>query len=492
MLNLGDLFRRHSFTLKRAKDLNNSLAPNLQTWWSNEPQWFPGNTSPKLHNRAVPLVDGANYLRELEIALKEAKHYIFIAGWALTPHFPLNRNDLEQVEKSRLLKLIEEASKKIPVRILLWNGAMFLFQPDRRETARVKKMLEDSGGKDLKCRLDKTARPSHCHHQKTVIIDGKVAFLGGIDLTTFSGDRFDNQKHPLRAGINWHDVQLKLEGECVADVEQNFRQRWEGAGKNESLGIPPQAPFYDSAWNTPVQVLRTIPKKFYNFAPRGEFGIHHAYMALISHARHYIYLENQYLWSPHILEALTKAMETPRTGPFKILILLPASAEDGKWDNDKHVEKLKKLDNGRDIVSVYSLYTSGPNTGKNPFTYRDIYVHSKTVIVDDEWFMIGSANLNNRGFITDSEINALVHNKEIARDLRLNLWSEHLNLKKEELANREIASVIDREWQEKAEANQEIIKVKEKPLPCAIFPYTTGHMPTSWLLEEVEEISLEH
>jgi len=75
--------------------------------------------------------------------------------------------------------------------------------------------MEHNEQGDLSCYLDSSAKPSHCHHQKTIIIDARVAFVGGMDLTTFMGDRFDSSKHPLRAGINWHDVQLKLEGEAV-------------------------------------------------------------------------------------------------------------------------------------------------------------------------------------------------------------------------------------------------------------------------------------
>jgi Phosphatidylserine/phosphatidylglycerophosphate/cardiolipin synthases and related enzymes len=75
----------------------------------------------------------------------------------------------------------------------------------------------------------------------------------------------------------------------------------------------------------------------------------------------------------------------------------------GKWDNDRHVEKLRKADGGRGIAEVYSLYASGPCNGVQPFRYRPTYVHAKVAIFDDEWLTIGSANLNDRGLVTDSE-----------------------------------------------------------------------------------------
>ena len=108
-----------------------------------------------------------------------------------------------------------------------------------------------------------------------------------MDLTTFAGDRRDSRDHPLRAGVNWHDAAVLVEGEAVADVEDNFRQRWEAV--TGDAGLPHAKSVVDPAWETPAQVVRTIPAGRYPFAPKGEFGIHHAYLELIRGARELIY-----------------------------------------------------------------------------------------------------------------------------------------------------------------------------------------------------------
>ena len=46
----------------------------------------------------------------------------------------------------------------------------------------------------------------HCHHEKLVIVDDEVAFVGGIDLTSLGGDRFDSSAHPMRSRLGWHDA----------------------------------------------------------------------------------------------------------------------------------------------------------------------------------------------------------------------------------------------------------------------------------------------
>jgi phosphatidylserine/phosphatidylglycerophosphate/cardiolipin synthase-like enzyme len=55
----------------------------------------------------------------------------------------------------------------------------------------------------VRCALDSKERPLHCHHEKTVVVDDRVAFVGGIDLTLQSGDRFDSSDHPARVQLGW-------------------------------------------------------------------------------------------------------------------------------------------------------------------------------------------------------------------------------------------------------------------------------------------------
>ena len=81
-------------------------------------------------------------------------------------------------------------------------------------------------GTKIHCALDSRERPLHCHHEKTIVIDDRVAFVGGIDLTAENGDRFDSSEHHARAAVGWHDVSTRIEGPAVADVSAHFRMRW--------------------------------------------------------------------------------------------------------------------------------------------------------------------------------------------------------------------------------------------------------------------------
>jgi Phospholipase D Active site motif len=53
--------------------------------------------------------------------------------------------------------------------------------------------------------MDAREQPLHCHHEKTIVVDDRVAFVGGVDLISQAGDLFDTGEHSPRVGIGWHD-----------------------------------------------------------------------------------------------------------------------------------------------------------------------------------------------------------------------------------------------------------------------------------------------
>jgi phosphatidylserine/phosphatidylglycerophosphate/cardiolipin synthase-like enzyme len=67
----------------------------------------------------------------------------------------------------------------------------------------------------------------HCHHEKVVAIDDEIVFVGGIDVTDLSGDRYDTAEHPARGRMGWHDVASRLRGPAVPDVGRHVAARWQ-------------------------------------------------------------------------------------------------------------------------------------------------------------------------------------------------------------------------------------------------------------------------
>jgi phosphatidylserine/phosphatidylglycerophosphate/cardiolipin synthase-like enzyme len=195
--------------------------------------------------------------------------------------------------------------------------------------------------------LDARERSMHCHHEKLVIVDDTVAFVGGIDLTSLAGDRWDSTAHHPRGGLGWHDVATKLRGPIVGDVANHFRQRWQEAAE-QVLPVPVvPAP----AGDVTVQLLRTVPERTYDFSARGEFGILEAYQRALRSAQHLIYLENQFLWSSEIAQILIDKLRTPPTKQFRIVLLLPAKPDSGADTTRGQLGGLLEADTGQVVCS---------------------------------------------------------------------------------------------------------------------------------------------
>ncbi|PZR98430.1 MAG: phospholipase [Chloroflexi bacterium] len=467
------------------KDQNNDLPPLPEPW--EDERWFRGGFPPRGHNALEPLLHGDEYFNDLYEALLAARERVTICGWSLTPLMALLRGKREG--ESILVDVLRRASERAEVYVLLWSGAPALFEPTDRMAKDVQKILNRYAPK-VRCELDHRASFSHDHHQKAVTIDGHLAFVGGMDLSTFQGDRWDTSEHPLRFGPGWHDVQVRIRGELVSDVEENFCQRWNvvTGERLEPLSVKPIEP----AGSMPAQIVRTVPAGFFPFAPHGEFGIYHVLTSAIRRARRYVYLENQYLWSPEVVDALVDAMNRNRSGPFRIVVVLPAKAYTGKYDNDEHVRLLSHADRGRGIFHAFSLYSGGPAMGTTGYRYLPIYVHAKVSIVDDEWFSVGSANLNGRGLATDTEMNVHAIVPSAARHLRVRLWAEHLGVSVDQIADADPIALVDTQWPEAAKAMEASMLSGGFPAQSQIRRYVPGHNPGSRLLDVIQQMTLEH
>lgn len=483
---LAGPFHRSSDTLTAEQKERQRNLPPLPPPWCDDDRWYRGDFPPRRHNELLPIPHGAPYFKDLIEALGSATKRVTLCDWCLTPLMTLGED--ENGERQILADVLNEVSRHAEVYVLLWSGAPALFEPSVHYVKQVRKTLL-SRAPAVHCELDHHAPFSHDHHQKAVTIDGTVAYVGGIDLTTYEGNRLDTAEHPLRFGPNWHDVQVRMRGEVVRDVEENFCQRWNAVTGEDLHPLEPRA---DPNWDTPAQIVRSVPAGFYAFAPKGEYGIHHAIVAGIRRAERFIYLENQYIWLPAVVDALCDAMDRPHDGPFRIVMVLPADADMGKYDNNRHVIQLRRANRGRGIFEAYSLYSSGPETGRTGYEYRPIYVHAKVTIVDDEWFSVGSANLNGRGLGTDTEMNVQAVAPEIARRLRVQLWAEHLAMTEEQVEAADPISLIDREWKEAAATLGRCKKAGGPPPEPQIHRYDTGRGPLFSILDRIQSLTLEH
>ena len=342
--------------------------------------------------------------------------------------------------------LLAELAERVDVRLLSWKGAPVpMFKPSHND---VRDMLDAlSRHTKIEAHADGCTGFTHCHHEKTIVIDDRVAFVGGIDLTLDGGDPWDTPAHVARGGIGWHDAAVRIEGPAVADVAQHFRLRWHGATRE----LLPKPALPAEAGDVEAQIVRTLPYGTYKALRKGEYSILESYMGALRSAERFVYLENQFLWSPEIVSILADKLRNPPTDDFRLLVLLPARANDGADISRGQVAALIHAADETTRFLACTVYARAGNL-RDP-----VYVHSKIGIVDDRWLTVGSANLNAHSLFHDTEMNVVTLDPDVARATRLRLWSEHLELPLEDVEGDPI-KLIDEQWERIASEQLELLE----------------------------------
>ncbi|MGH3009091.1 MAG: phospholipase D-like domain-containing protein [Gaiellaceae bacterium] len=427
--------RSHHRRRLRRRGSGEAIAPEPGGWAKT------GAFAPRAGCRVELLVDGAEALPRMVETAAGARSHVHLAGWHFDPAFELGPDGPE------LRELLEDAAERVDVRVLAWAGAPLpLFHPDRREVRQARDELVR--GTRITMALDAKERPFHCHHEKLVVVDDEVAFVGGIDLTCLAGDRLDSSEHSRRDGIGWHDSCFRIEGPLVADVARHFAQRWNTVA-DSPVAEPQERPPLDGGVD--AQLVRTVPERLYDGSRDGEWTILESYLRALRGAERLVYLESQFLWSPEVAFVLADKLRNPPSDDFRVVVLLPAHPNNGEDDSRGQVGLLIDADKASgDKTARFlacTLYQPGP--GGNP-----VYVHSKAAVIDDAWLTVGSANLNEHSLFNDSEVNVVVRDEALAREARLRLWAEHLERPREEIDG-EPARVVDELWRPLAEERYE-------------------------------------
>jgi phosphatidylserine/phosphatidylglycerophosphate/cardiolipin synthase-like enzyme len=278
------------------------------------------------------------------------------------------------------------------------------------------------------------------HHQKIVVIDDVMAFCGGIDLTR---ERWDTREHlqdnafRLEGGTSYgprHEAAVAVSGAAARALGDQARDRWRTATGQYVAQVVVDHEVWPSSLeptmrNVDVGIARTLPELDKRNEVREVEALN---LAAIAVARRTIYLENQYLASRALADALAQRLREP-DGP-DIVIVIPRSSESRLEEQsmDSARYRLLQLLWAADEYQRLGVYW--------PVTDGDIsiYVHSKVLVVDDRLLRIGSSNLNNRSMGFDSECDVAVeadpdtvehgHIRETITSVRNELVGEHLGV----------------------------------------------------------------
>lgn len=410
------------------------------------------------------LVDGEAYFSVLREALLRAQRTIFIVGWDIDSRMrlvPEGADDGHPEALGDFLRSLAATRRRLRIYILAWDFAM-IYAFEREWLPVYQTGWRSQRG--IVFRLDGTHPRGASHHQKLVVIDDRLAFVGGLDLTR---SRWDTPAHSpddsRRRDANgvpygpFHDVQVMFDGEAAATIGALARERWQrSCGKRIAVRADRAVDRDADPWPPSARV--EVPDVMLGISLteppyRSREAVQQIRVLtgdLIAAARRDIYLENQYFTAAVVREALCRRLAED-DGPDVVAVVprmqsgwlqeatmgvLRARLHHALTDADRH---------GR--YRMYCPHVEGLGD-------ECVNVHSKVTIIDDAILSVGSANLNNRSMVLDTECNVTIDangdariREAIAR-LRNRLLAEHLDVAQAQVADafepgRRLNAVID-------------------------------------------------
>ncbi len=456
--------------------------------------WFtPIGTPPTLGNRVAVLIDGEEAWGAVADAIEVATERVHVTTWLyqetaeLRRLEPLTEPD-ERAGNTVHRMLSDTAARGVTVRLLLWD-APFIGLPEGAQAAALapddnfEVLQEANPSEGALLRADTYpvlsklvgAWPLYSFHQKTVIVDGRVGFCGGMNLTE---NDWDGPKHALfdprrtrfsRVGsfrklvlgrheasdhAPRHDIMGRVEGPAVEHLEANFQVRWNQlrerrtdcwSGTSPVAAPRPLPPLDRIAGGSAVQVVRTMP------TPNEERGILDVYLRAIAAARRLVYIEDQFFRSTRVSDALADALGT--WPDLEVVVVTVQTFADSVLQSGWTSDCFRRIQARRPGFELYTLVVT--EVDEVPVVHRrEVDIHAKLMMVDDVFLTLGSCNIHDRGFEMEAEINLAVVDPELVRASRLRLWREHLS--DDPRLTGDIAGDL-RVWQEHADRNRAAI-----------------------------------
>jgi len=405
-------------------------------------------------NKVTALIDGPETFRAMHEAIRNTDKvgFVYLLAWWLDIDLPL----LSEDKSSTLRNLLAAASGRgVEIRAMVWKQ-VFNGETNEGSVAFINSLKTGRAVLDDYTWMRGTALVAS-HHQKVLLVktrQGLVGFCGGIDI---NADRImsDQKKSP---GSPYHDVHCKIEAPSVYDLLNVFKQRWfsygnvkTGLSLDNMVYIPEKVP--PAQGEQYVRIARTFNFVGKRGSCQANRSIRSTLMNSIEKARRFIYIEDQYMINLEAARLLAKV-----TGRVQHLTILVAHfrLSDNPQIWDWQAQFVNELMMGPKAMSTVRIFvrTSPTNSlegaefvnetpllepGKVLYRAsplgRHAYIHAKTWIIDDELAVIGSANLDNRGWSGDNQANACIFDApasskkpSFAQRLRMRLWSEHLGV----------------------------------------------------------------
>ena len=313
-----------------------------------------------------------NYMEDFEIIsnarkiysemlkdIREAKNYVYLETYIY------GKDKIGRVFRNALIKKVKEG---VVVKILIdaWGS--------RVDKEFFKKLIENGGEvrffREFKYVLRILSKNHERNHRKLLIIDDRISYIGSVNI--------------VEECLDWRELVIRISGDITPVFAKTFLKNWNESGKITKKRL-------NSITHKSFEILRDVPSEIGKLTNR-------RYLKLIQRAKKDIFIETPYFIPTR---KIRKAFASAIKRGVRIRIIIPKVSD---------VNVINLLRN-RYLGVIY-------RSGADIYYYKKSNLHSKLLIIDDKYFLLGSSNLDYRSFIYQYEINLLGKDIKIVRELR--------------------------------------------------------------------------
>ncbi|MGH6879893.1 MAG: phospholipase D-like domain-containing protein [Hypericibacter sp.] len=353
-------------------------------------------------NRVKLLPDGLSTFRAIFAAIRNAQHQVNLEYFIF--------EDVESDGRKLGDLLIEQQQKGVEINVI-YDAISYANTPqafiDRLKQAGIN-MVEFNPLNPI----DATASPNDRDHRKILVADGKIAIVGGVNLSQsyqsspLSGAGKIDSKNPV-----WNDTDVEIEGPVVAEIQKLFLDTWQRQGGPAISAAAPEIPSPPPG----NQIMRVIGSGPDEPLPR----YYATLLSAIHYAENRVWLATGYFVPTR--QEMQELVAAARRG-VDVRLLLPGIS-----------------DSQLALAVAHSNYEDLLEAGVKIYEIRDAYLHSKFATIDGVWSSIGSSNIDHRSVLFNDEVDVVILGTDSARQ-----FEAHFETQQQEAMALDVESWEDR------------------------------------------------
>ncbi len=249
--------------------------------------------------------------------------------------------------------------------------------------------------------VDRERLITHRDHRKILVVDGKIAFTGGVNISGVYSKSLSGRSEETKGAESWRDTHVHIEGPAVAEFQKLFLDTW-AREKGPELAKRDYFPSLKPEGTDLVQVVGSTPGQ-----PNRLTYI--MYLSAVTFSENYVHVTNPY-FVPDL--KMVKALAQAVKRGVDVKIIVPGSSDEGLT-----------------FYAGRSFYTHFLKSGVKLYELEGTILHAKTAVIDGVWSTVGSTNMELWSFLRNDEVNAVILSKDFAQEMEAMFANDLLNSK---------------------------------------------------------------